>query len=143
MGTFTRLVLLLLLVPLAACGGDGPASEGGDAVSPGPEDVSAAAPTTDDVVGVWVAEKGPEGTQVDLREDGTLVGNDGCNDFGGQGWTLSGADVAVSGDRISTLRACEGVDTWLDGATSFRWDAGTLQALNPAGDVVGTLVRAD
>lgn len=98
------------------------------------------APARSDVVGRWLPENGPDRAFVELRDNGDLAGHDGCNRFGGEHWSLEGDVVTTSGTRVSTLMACDGVDTWVGRAVSFRWDDGTLRATGPDGAELGLLL---
>jgi heat shock protein HslJ len=51
----------------------------------------------------WI-DPAPAGAHLDLRDDGTLVGSDGCNSFDGK-WTAHGDQLTVD-DLMATKVAC-------------------------------------
>lgn len=93
---------------------------------------------TSDPVGTW-GETAEQSPQLVLAEDGSLTGTDGCNGLGGT-WEISG-DIVVFGPVMSTMMACEGVDTWLSLMTSATVNGDTMTVMGPEGDAIGTLDR--
>src|SRR5699024_8311705 len=59
--------------------------------------------------GTWT---GREDTHLELSDDGTVTGNDGCNHIGGS-WEKDGEQIVFS-DMITTLMACQHVEVWLN-----------------------------
>ncbi len=76
---------------------------------------------------------------VEFGENGRFTGSDGCNGFGGE-YEVDG-DVLVLNPGFTTLKACEGVDGWLQHAKTVALDGDTLRVYDAAGDELGTLSR--
>jgi len=90
-------------------------------------------------VGTW-GEDTSGSPSLTFAEDGTVSGTDGCNRLAGS-WTQDGDTLDFGGSLISTLMACEDVDTWLSGITTATVDGDTLTALDADGAALGTLER--
>ena len=76
--------------------------------------------------------------QLSLRNDGTVSGNDGCNDFTST-WRFA-EDGSISFSKLAiTTRTCEGVVTWLSGASSAVLDGTTMVIRSQYGAQLGTL----
>lgn len=86
-------------------------------------------------VGVWVNGD----ARLELGEDGSLSGTDGCNQLSSQ-WTEEG-DTIDFGEVASTLMACEDVDTWLNGLKTAKQDGDVLHVFDRSGEEIGTLQR--
>lgn len=113
----------------------------GDA-SPTPSE-SAKALTSGTLVGTWGSTDEQRPNLV-FDDEGGVTGTDGCNRLVGS-WSVDGDSVILS-DMVSTLMACEGVDTWLAGAASAKLIAGEddeLQVFDKANKEIGTLERDD
>ena len=89
-------------------------------------------------VGRWV-DADDHQTHLTLEEDGTALGNDGCNSIGGQ-WELVGGTV-VLGDMLTTLMACPGDDYWLSGVAGAIVVEDVLHVLDAEGNEIGVLSR--
>ncbi|GAA0999688.1 META domain-containing protein [Subtercola frigoramans] len=92
------------------------------------------------VVGLWTSVENGRSRLVKLSmdEDGTVAGNDGCNDFTST-WRFA-EDGTVSFGRLAiTGRTCEGVVTWLSGAASAVLDGTTMVIRSTYGGQLGTL----
>ncbi|MBS3179004.1 META domain-containing protein [Pseudoclavibacter sp. Marseille-Q4354] len=76
---------------------------------------------------------------LNLADDGKVTGNDGCNRLMGE-WTETDGTVEF-GALASTMMFCEGVDTWLLGASTAEVGGDSLVVFNEAGDQIGTLPR--
>lgn len=87
-------------------------------------------------VGTWGSE---DGAFLTLSEDGGLSGNDGCNSLAGD-WEQNGETVEF-GEVITTLMACEDVDTWLSGLNTAKVDGNELRIFDDAGAEIGSLPR--
>jgi len=87
-------------------------------------------------VGSWGADKAGE-PSVTIAADGAFNGTDGCNSVSGQG-TFAG-DGFTFGPMVSTMMACEGVDTWLSKADTAAVQDGELVVLDASGAQIGTL----
>lgn len=93
-----------------------------------------------DAVGTWgTQERGSAHLQI--ADDGTLHGNDGCNSFSGRWHDADGA--VIFDDVMSTLMACQGVDTWLTQGRSAVARGDTLHVRDASGTEIGTLPRVE
>ncbi len=113
-------VVLLALVfglTLSACSSDDAAPEAG---------------------GVWGQDVDGQ-PHLELGDDGSLAGNDGCNLLSGR-WEQDGNTVQFN-EVASTLRACPDVEVWMTGLASATVTEDTMSVLNEAGDTLGTLER--
>lgn len=90
------------------------------------------------VVGTWGSAT-PGQPQLQIAEDGSVTGTDGCNRLAGK-WALEN-EVVIFQQMISTMMYCEGVDTWLSGAASARVHGKALHVYDRAGQEIGTLER--
>lgn len=77
---------------------------------------------------------------ISFAADGSVTGSDGCNTLTGS-WTEEEANTAEL-MLASTLRYCEGVDTWLSGAASATVKNGKLVVSDSDGKELGTLEEA-
>ena len=94
-----------------------------------------------DVSGTWGTPDATGTPGLQLNGDDSVSGTDGCNRLVGT-WSMSG-DTIEFGTFASTLMACEGVDTWLNGASTATVDGPTMTVQNAGGSEIGTLERAD
>ncbi|MDN6417308.1 META domain-containing protein [Corynebacterium casei] len=90
------------------------------------------------VVGTW-GSAAPGQPQLQIAEDGSVTGTDGCNRLAGK-WALEN-EVVIFQQMISTMMYCEGVGTWLSGAASARVHGNALHVYDRAGLEIGTLER--
>ena len=90
------------------------------------------------VVGTW-GSAAPGQPQLQIAEDGSVTGTDGCNRLAGK-WALEN-EVVIFQQMISTMMYCEGVDTWLSEAASARVHGKALHVYDRAGLEIGTLER--
>lgn len=86
--------------------------------------------------GTWGEDAAGE-PSLTIEDDGTFAGNDGCNDFEGEG-TISG-DTFTFGPFATIQQACEGVTPWLNIAVTATVDGDTLTVYKSNGDEIGTL----
>ncbi|MFP3466978.1 META domain-containing protein [Leifsonia sp. SIMBA_070] len=77
---------------------------------------------------------------LDIQNDGTFAGSDGCNQLNGQG-QIDG-DQITFGTIASTMMACEGVDTWLSKAATGTVKGSTMTVVDQGGSTIGTLKRS-
>lgn len=91
-----------------------------------------------DPVGLWGSQD-PQQPWLELAEDGSLTGSDGCNTLTGT-WEGDGSRVDF-GAIASTRMACEGVDTWLSAAGWATLQGGVMTVATPEGTVIGQLSR--
>ncbi|WP_104170046.1 MULTISPECIES: META domain-containing protein [unclassified Cryobacterium] len=94
-----------------------------------------------DVTGTWGTPDASGTPGLELKADSSVTGTDGCNRLVGT-WSMSG-DTVEFGTFASTLMACEGVDTWLGGASTATVAGSTMTIQDADGDEFGTLERAD
>ena len=95
---------------------------------------------TSAVVGLWTnTEPGRDRLlELSMNVDGTVSGNDGCNDFTST-WRFA-EDGSVSFGKLAiTSRTCEGVVTWLNLASSAVLDGPTMVIRSMYGAQLGTL----
>lgn len=93
-----------------------------------------------EIEGTWGDDSAPGSPYLDLDDDGTLTGTDGCNRLTGE-WTGSG-DVIEFGPIASTRMACVDVDDWLSGARTATVSGTTMTVLGADGAEIGVLERA-
>ena len=93
-------------------------------------------------VGVWGATPESGDPYLELTDDGSLAGSDGCNRLIG-GWTAENDTTLTFTELGSTRMACDGVDTWLSDAASAELDGSTLTVLDASGDSIGTLSKQE
>jgi len=89
--------------------------------------------------GIWGDPNATRMPSLELHEDRSLSGTDGCNRLVGT-WKMSGNQIEF-GTLASTLMACEGVDTWLGAATTATIDGSTMTIKDQGGKAIGTLQR--
>ncbi|TQL54570.1 META domain-containing protein [Subtercola boreus] len=92
------------------------------------------------VVGLWTnVEPGRDRLlRLTMNDDGTVEGNDGCNNFTTT-WRFA-EDGSVSFGKLAILgRSCEGVVTWLNLASSAVLDGTTMVIRSMYGAQLGTL----
>jgi heat shock protein HslJ len=94
-----------------------------------------------DVTGTWGTPDATGTPGLELNADQSVTGTDGCNRLVGT-WSLNG-DTIEFGTFASTLMACEGVDTWLSGASTATVAGSTMTVQDAGGDDIGTLERSD
>ena len=87
--------------------------------------------------GTWT---GPEDTQLELTDDGSVTGSDGCNHIGGS-WEQDG-DTIIFSDMLTTLMACMDVDVWLEDPRTATIEGDTMVVYGPDDVELGELHRA-
>lgn len=87
-------------------------------------------------VGTW---GDPDVAYLELGEDGTLSGSDGCNRLSGT-WRADGTAVTFVGVTV-TLRACVDVDDWLSRLDTADVDRDSMTVFDPGGEQIGVLDR--
>jgi len=100
---------------------------------------SGSALTTKDVTGEWSQPKSEPLVYLELVESGSVSGSDGCNQLNGT-WKIDGSTIEF-GPFAATMMACEGVDTWLSGATSATVSGDEMTVLDDGGKEIGTLSK--
>jgi heat shock protein HslJ len=92
----------------------------------------------DSIATTWGSEE--EGQpHVTFAEDGSVSGSDVCNQLAGN-WSLSDETI-VTDNLATTLKACDGVDTWLSGFATAVVDGDRLVVSGPDGEEIGVLQR--
>jgi heat shock protein HslJ len=99
----------------------------------------AGTPSGKAVVGTWGSTSSGQ-PNLDIQDDGTFSGSDGCNRLSGQG-QIDGDEITF-GSIASTMMACEGVDTWLSKAATGNVSGDTMTVLDDGGKTIGTLKRS-
>ncbi|QWT23971.1 META domain-containing protein [Subtercola sp. PAMC28395] len=89
-------------------------------------------------IGYWTETRTSTSPFLSISTDGTYSGSDGCNRLAGS-WTSNADDSITFSQGISTLMACEGVDTWLSGLASGTVRAGVMTIQSADGTVLGQL----
>ena len=115
---------VVALLMLAGCAGEEGEAKGGSV----------------DPVGVGGDTSDTTAPSLDLADDGSFSGTDGCNQLNGS-WTVDEADHVQFEDVASTMMACEDVDTWLAGLTEATVADDTMTVLGQDGNEIGTLER--
>lgn len=91
-------------------------------------------------VGTWGDTSASSSPSLVIEEGGSFSGTDGCNSLTGQ-YEVSG-DTIDFGSVATTLMACEGVDTWLNGLSTGKVSGDSLEISDADGNVIGSLARA-
>lgn len=106
----------------------------------GPSVSPSASPTPEAPVveGRWSSDETGD-PHLELMEDGTVDGSDGCNGISTT-YTVDGNVVTLE-PAASTLMACEGVDDWLRGAATLEIDGDEAIVFNRDDEEIGTLTR--
>jgi len=99
----------------------------------------AGTPSGQAVVGRWGSTSAGQ-PNLDIENDGTFSGFDGCNTLSGKG-QIDGDEITF-GPIASTLMACEDVDTWLGKAATGNVSGDTMTVLDDGGSTIGTLKRS-
>ncbi|MCD2443666.1 META domain-containing protein [Agromyces sp. SYSU K20354] len=94
-----------------------------------------------DAAGTWGDTSDSTAPSLELADDGSLSGTDGCNTLNGS-WSVDEADHVQFEDVATTLMACEGVDTWLSGLSEATVSGDTMTVLGQDGAEIGTLERS-
>ena len=99
----------------------------------------AGTPSGKAVVGEWGSTASGQ-PHLNIENDGTFSGSDGCNQLSGQG-QIDGDEITF-GSIASTMKACEGVDEWLGKAATGNVSGDTMTVLDDGGKTIGTLKRS-
>lgn len=100
-------------------------------------DSSPSSASVDDVAGLWGMQDTEGIASLELAEDGTATGTDGCNRMTGT-WEQNGTQVAF-GEWATTRMACQSVDTWLSLAVKATVEGENLIFADENGVEIGTL----
>jgi len=112
------------LLVLAGCAGEQGEARGGSV----------------DPVGTWGDATDTTAPSLDLTDDGSFNGTDGCNRLNGS-WSVDEADHVQFEDVSMTMKACEGVHIWLTDLTEATIADDTMTVLGQDGAEIGTLDR--
>ena len=135
--TLTGTILLAAALALSGCAtGSGTDDGGSPAASASADEISAGT-----AAGTWGDVDDTTQPSLELAEDGTLSGTDGCNQLSGQ-WIENGVDLTFE-NVASTLMACAEVDTWLSALDTATIDGSTMTVFDESGYEIGTLERSD
>ncbi len=115
---------LFALLVLAGCAGAQGEAQGGSI----------------DPAGTWGDATDTTAPSLDLTDDGSFNGTDGCNRLNGS-WSVDEADHVQFEEVSSTMMACEDVDTWLAGLSEATIADDTMTVLGQDGAEIGTLER--
>lgn len=130
------LAAALALVGCATAGSGGGAGDGGTPSDSADDEISAGA-----AAGTWGDTADSTQPSLELAEDGTLTGTDGCNRLNGR-WIENGVDLTFE-NVATTLMACPDVDTWLSALDTATIDGSTMTVHDESGADIGTLERSD
>ncbi|MFF2370438.1 META domain-containing protein [Agromyces sp. NPDC058110] len=95
-----------------------------------------------DPVGTWGDTSDMSAPSLVLADGGGLTGTDGCNRLTGT-WTVDESDHVEFHEVAQTRKACEGVDTWLEGLSQATIADDTMTVIDQDGSEIGTLEKAD
>ena len=104
------------------------------------EDSSGADLESSDVTGTWSQTDSEPPVDLELAEDGSVSGSDGCNQMTGT-WKIDGSEIEF-GPFAATMMACENVNTWLSAATSAKVDGEEMTVYDDKGKEIGVLIKA-
>ena len=93
-------------------------------------------PSKEAVATTWGSEDAGQ-PHITFAENGSVSGSDGCNELAGS-WTLTDDTIATD-SLATTLKACEGVDTWLSGFATAVIDGDRLIVSGIDGEQIGEL----
>ena len=96
---------------------------------------------TVDAAGTWGDPTEEGSPYLELEDDGSFSGSDGCNNLSGS-WSVDEADQVEFEDVASTLKACEDVDDWLSGLSVATVSGDTMTVLGQDGSEIGQLERS-
>ncbi|WP_260406566.1 META domain-containing protein [Microbacterium sp. G2-8] len=91
----------------------------------------------DALVGATYASSEEGEPQLTFADDGTYTGTDGCNGLQGE-YEITDDEIVLD-PGISTLKACEGVDTWLRDAKTLQVDGDAMVVFDSSDAEIGTL----
>lgn len=89
-------------------------------------------------IGYWTTARTPDAPFLSLSADRSFNASDGCNTLLGT-WATDGDDAITLAFGISTLMACDGVDTWLGNAVTATIDGDVMTLSDANGTEIGTL----
>ena len=100
-------------------------------------DSSTESASVEDVAGLWGMQDTEGIASLELAEDGTASGTDGCNRMVGT-WEQNDTQVAF-GEWAITRMACQSVDTWLSLSVKATLEGENLVFVDENGIEIGTL----
>jgi heat shock protein HslJ len=135
--TLTGMLILAAALALSGCAtGGGGSLYGGAPTESADDEISAGA-----AAGTWGDATDSAEPSLELDEDGTLTGTDGCNRLTGE-WVENGVDLTFE-NVATTLMACPDADTWLSGLDTATIDGSTMTVFDESGKKLGTLERSE
>ncbi len=96
---------------------------------------------TGTAVGSWGNAKATTEPSLEFTQDGEYSGTDGCNRVHGS-YTEKPDGTVDLGAMLSTMMACEGVDTWLIQAQTGEIKNDVLTLRDEGGKQIGELKRS-
>ena len=117
-------IALLAVLTLAGCLGEEGSARGGSV----------------DADGTWGDTSKDASPYLELEDDGSFSGSDGCNTLNGS-WSVDEAEQIEFEDVATTLKACEDVDDWLAGLSVATVAGDTMTVLGQDGSEIGQLER--
>jgi heat shock protein HslJ len=94
-----------------------------------------------DPVGTWGDAGTPTEPSLELAENGSFVGMDGCNRLRGA-WRNDDGAIRFT-DVASTLMACTNIDTWLSALATGSIEGKQMTVFDSGGAEIGKLTRGD
>lgn len=92
-----------------------------------------------DVTGSWGDTSDTTQPSLELAEDGSVTGTDGCNRLMGS-YTAEGNEITFEA-VASTMMFCQTVDTWLGQLSTATVDGNTMTVFDANDSEIGTLKR--
>lgn len=89
-------------------------------------------------IGYWIESTKANAPFLSISAERKFSGGDGCNALVGS-WTIGTDGTTSFGHVVSTMMACEGVDTWLTGIASATATGSKMTILGADGSMLSTL----
>lgn len=89
--------------------------------------------------GTWQESSAERAPSLELKDDGSFNGTDGCNQLFGS-WSETGEKIGFEQVGMTQM-ACDGVDEWLAQLASATIDGSTMTVLDQSGATIGTLTK--
>ena len=118
-------VAVLAVLALAGCLGEQGSARGGSV----------------DAAGTWGDPSKDASPYLELEDDGSFSGSDGCNNLTGS-WSVDEGEQVLFEDVASTMKACEDVDDWLAHLSVATIAGDTMTVLGQDGSEIGQLERS-
>lgn len=118
-------IAVLAVLTLAGCLGEQGSARGGSV----------------DAAGTWGDPTEEGSPYLELEDDGSFSGSDGCNNLTGS-WSVDEGEQVLFEDVASTMKACEDVDDWLAHLSAATVAGDTMTVLAQDGAEIGQLERS-